>query len=237
MGRLIPIFILTFLSTGVFAQSIIGAWESSTTTENGDVLRNILILSDGYQVYTVFKPATGEIVHSNGGTWSLEGDMMTEKVEFHTDDPERIGSEVSFKVIITDESIEIAGTDMKLSRIDSGDHGALAGAWLMTGRVKEGITQHRDTTRPWKTMKILSGTRFQWIAYNTETKQFSGTGGGTYTIKDGEYTENIEFFSKDPSRTGMSLTFDYKLIDGDWHHSGLSSKGKPVNEIWSIRKK
>ena len=43
-------------------------------------------------------------------------------------------------------------------------------------------------------MKILTGSRFQWIAYNTETKQFFGTGGGSYTAKNGVYTENIEFF-------------------------------------------
>ena len=84
-------------------------------------------------------------------------------------------------------------------------------------------------------MKILSGSRFQWIAYNTETKEFMGTGGGTYTTTNGEYTENIEFFSRDVSRVGASLSFDYRLVDGKWNHSGLSSKGDPIHEIWSVR--
>ncbi|MEL7147197.1 MAG: membrane or secreted protein, partial [Bacteroidota bacterium] len=88
---------------------------------------------------------------------------------------------------------------------------------------------------PRKTMKILSGTRFQWIAYNTETREFKGTGGGTYTTENGRYTENIEFFSKDDSKAGISLQFDFEIVDGDWHHSGLSSKGTPIHEIWSIR--
>ena len=101
--------------------------------------------------------------------------------------------------------------------------------------IRDGETQLRDTSRPRKTMKILSGTRFQWIAYNTETKQFMGTGGGTYTTNNGKYTENIEFFSRDDSKAGLSLEFNYELIDGDWHHSGLSSKGDPIHEIWSIR--
>ena len=61
-------------------------------------------------------------------------------------------------------------------------------------------------------MKILSGTRFQWIAYNTETKQFMGTGGGTYTTINGEYVENIEFFSRDDSKAGLSLKFNYCLL-------------------------
>jgi len=105
----------------------------------------------------------------------------------------------------------------------------------MSGRIRDGETQFRDTSRPRKTMKILSGTRFQWIAYNTETKQFMGTGGGTYTTINGEYTENIEFFSRDDSKAGLSLKFNYELIDGNWNHTGFSSKGEPIHEIWSLR--
>ncbi|MDX1470670.1 MAG: hypothetical protein R3213_04170 [Flavobacteriaceae bacterium] len=62
-----------------------------------------------------------------------------------------------------------------------------------------------------------------------------GTGGGTYTTEDGKYTENIEFFSRDNSRVGASLEFDFELVDGDWHHSGFSSKGDPLYEIWTLR--
>ena len=82
-------------------------------------------------------------------------------------------------------------------------------------------------------MKILSGTRFQWIAYNTETKEFFGTGGGTYTFVDGKYTEHIEFFSRDSTRVGASLSFDGKVEGNNWHHSGLSSRGEPIHEIWT----
>lgn len=88
-----------------------------------------------------------------------------------------------------------------------------------------------------KTMKILSGTRFQWIAYNTETKEFFGTGGGTYTTTNGKYVENIDFFSRDNSRVGASLQFDFVLEDGEWHHKGLSSKGDPIHEIWTPRER
>jgi len=105
----------------------------------------------------------------------------------------------------------------------------------MSARIREEKKQSRDTSKPRKTMKILSGTRFQWIAYNTETKKFMGTGGGTYTTKDGKYSENIEFFSRDNSKAGLSLKFDYKLLDGKWHHKGFSSKGDPIHEIWSKR--
>ncbi|MEM1136632.1 MAG: hypothetical protein AAGI07_12415 [Bacteroidota bacterium] len=85
-------------------------------------------------------------------------------------------------------------------------------------------------------MKILTPTHFQWIAYNTATGQFFGTGGGTYTAENGTYTENIKFFSRDKSRVGASLTFSFDVQGNDWHHKGKSSKGDPMYEIWSVRK-
>ncbi|MGX1929444.1 membrane or secreted protein [Flagellimonas sp. 2504JD4-2] len=235
MKKSIVFLICAILSIGIQAQGIIGAWEGYTTSENGDKLKNVVIFADGYQVISVYHADTGKFAYSNGGTWKLEGDVMTEKVEFDTKKPERVGSEVSFRVIITENTIQVADSDMKLTRLDDGTPGKLNGAWLISGRMREGKMQSINTNRPRKTMKILSGTRFQWIAYNTETKQFMGTGGGTYTTIDGKYTENIEFFSRDDSKAGLSLSFDYELVDGNWHHSGLSSKGSPINEIWSLR--
>ena len=218
------------------AQSVIGAWEVFRTSESGEKLRNVVIFSDGYQVLTTYNAQTGAFIHSNGGTWKLEGDTMTEKVEFHTDNPDRVGTETSFKVVVKEKSLNIVGSKLQLTRLDDGSPGKLSGAWLMSGRERNGEIQVRNTTGPRKTMKILSGTRFQWIAYNTETKQFSGTGGGSYTTVNGVYTENIEFFSRDDTRVGASLKFDFKLVDGKWDHSGFSSKGDPLHEIWSVRK-
>ena len=235
MKKAIVLLFSIVASFGMTAQNIIGAYEAYSTSENGDRLRNVVILADGYQVLTVYNAETGKFIHSNGGTWKLEENTMTEKVEFHTDNNELVGTEVSFEVKITDDTIQIVGNEMILTKIDDGTPGKLQGAWLMSGRVRDGKEQSRDITRPRKTMKMLSGTRFQWIAYNTETKQFMGTGGGTYTTIDGKYTENIEFFSRDDSRVGASLEFDFNFADGNWHHKGFSSKGDPMHEIWTVR--
>jgi hypothetical protein len=235
MKNIFVLFFCLAAITGMRAQGVIGAWEGYTTTEGGENLKMIVIFADGYQVISVYNADSGKFIQSNGGTWRLEGNVMTEKVEFETNTPERVGTEVSFEIKITDTTLEIVGTEMKLTRIDNGTPGKLQGAWLMSGRVRDGKTQSRDVNRPRKTMKILSGTRFQWIAYNTETKKFMGTGGGTYTTINGEYTENIEFFSRDDSRVGASLKFDYSFVDGKWNHKGFSSKGDPMHEIWSIR--
>ena len=235
MKKIIVLLRCTSLSFATRAQSFIGAWEGYHTSEKGEELKSVVIFSDGYQVLSTYDSKTGKFISTNGGTWKLMGHTMTEKVEFDTNNSERVGTEVSFQVSINDSIMEIVAAEMKFKRIDNGTPGKLQGAWLMSGRVRDGETQLRDTNRPRKTMKILSGTRFQWIAYNTETKQFMGTGGGAYTTNNGEYTENIEFFSRDDSRVGASLKFNYSLIDGKWHHSGLSSKGDPIHEIWSVR--
>ncbi|AXT20166.1 membrane or secreted protein [Flavobacteriaceae bacterium AU392] len=229
-------FLLIFIiSFGAKAQSLIGAWEAYTTSKNGESIRNVIIFSEGYQVATWYHAKTGKFIMSNGGKWKMSENTITEKVEFDTNNSERVGSEVSFKIYIDDTTLGIVGDTLKWNRIDEGNPGKLQGAWLMSGRIRDGKTQLRDVNRPRKTMKIMSGTRFQWIAYNTETKQFMGTGGGTYSTVDGEYTENIEFFSRDNSKTGLSLKFNYSLIDGKWHHSGFSSKGDRIHEIWSLR--
>lgn len=236
MKKLFLLFLSMSLSIVLHAQSVLGAWEASSISENGDKTKTVLIFADGYKVATTYDATTGKFINTYGGSWQLEGNTMTEKLEFHTDNPELIGTEMSYKVKINGNRMELEDRGQKLKRIDSGKPGKLQGAWLMSGRVREGETQLRDTSGPRKTMKILSGTRFQWIAYNTETKQFMGTGGGTYTTNNGKYTENIEFFSRDDSKAGLSLTFDFELIEGNWHHKGLSSKGEPIHEIWSGRK-
>ena len=84
-------------------------------------------------------------------------------------------------------------------------------------------------------MKILVDGYFQWIAFNTASFSFHGTGGGSYSAADGTYTESIDYFSRDNNKVGISLGFDYAKKGMDWHHKGFSSKGDPLHEIWTYR--
>ena len=227
-------FLLVILTTNcLYSQSISGAWQLVSTDESGKEVKNVVIFSDKYQVSTWYELETGAFISCNGGVWHTEGNTITELVEFDTVNPDRVGEYVSFEFTLSDDKLSTG--DRVWERLDDGRPGALSGAWLITSRIRNDEMQSIDTSRPRKTMKILSGTRFQWIAFNTETKQFRGTGGGSYTTKDGKYTENIEFFSRDNSRVGASLKFNFELILGDWRHSGKTSKGDPLNEVWSPR--
>ncbi|NQZ79180.1 MAG: membrane or secreted protein [Ekhidna sp.] len=221
----------------VLGQSLVGAWEWTEVSAEGQEIRAVVSFSEKYQSVTRFSAKDGAFIDTNGGLWSIDGKRVTERVEFNSADSSRVGTSISFDIEWDgDDKVRIVGQEVWMNRIDSGEPGNLQGAWLMSGRKRDGEIQERDTTRSRKTMKILSGTRFQWIAYDTQTKQFKGTGGGTYTTVDGKYTENIEFFSRDNNRVGASLEFNYELVDGKWHHSGKSSKGKPLYEVWSKRR-
>ena len=233
----ITIIILILANLFSYAQSPVGAWERYYNDENGNTIRSVVIFSEKFQSIAMFNAMSGEFIYSNGGTWELNGNMMTERVEFDTANSERVGNVITFEVTITNDKLSLPESDWQFSRIDDGGPGDLYGAWLMSGRYRNGVKQLRNTDRPRKTMKILSGTRFQWIAFDTEKKEFKGTGGGTYTTIDGKYSENIEFFSRDNSRVGMSLEFNYNIEKGDWIHRGKTSKGNPLHEIWEKRQK
>lgn len=218
---------------GISLQSIAGtlrgAWEmlpeNSTSNE-----RVVMIATQNYLTIAVFEK--GAYIRTYGGLYEINDIGLTLTLEFNDKHPESVGSKITYKYTRNSNTFSIenqAKTTWK--RIDEGSE-ALSGNWRITAREGQDgkMTEMKRGAR--KTLKICSGTRFQWIAINPETKEFSGTGGGTYTLKDGKYTETLEFFLRDNNRVGTSLDFDAKLENNKWQHSGKSSKGDKVNEIW-----
>ncbi|MFC4220828.1 membrane or secreted protein [Flagellimonas marina] len=229
---LILILLAISLSNG---QDLNGAWQSTVTNNEGVSVQYVAIVSGDYFSQAFFEKENGKFMGTMGGALSLKNGSLTYTLEFASFDPDLVGTSDSLPYRLDGDKLYV--DDKTWTRLDDGSPGNLAGAWLISGRKRDGQIVKRDTSGPRKTMKILSGTRFQWIAFNTETKEFMGTGGGTYTTTNGKYTENIGFFSRDDSRVGASLQFNYELVDGDWHHYGLSSKGQPIYEVWSKRVK
>lgn len=203
-------------------------------------MTHTLIMTGGYFSMATYVTDGGAFMATLGGSYSNTSNSMTVMLEFNSSDASNIGQAADLNLKEMKDGFSVSTSDgsiyYEFTNLDKGKPGALAGPWLMSGRKgDDGEIATRDTSGPRKTMKILSGTRFQWIAFNTETGQFFGTGGGNYTTKTGKYTENIGFFSRDNTRVGASLEFDYALKDGAWHHSGSSSKGDPMYEVWSKR--
>jgi hypothetical protein len=206
-----------------------GAWQHV----RDDGATGTWIVSGEHFSIAWYQTEPAKFVSTSGGTWAKTEQGIRVTWEFDTATPDNVGSSREMQLDGTESAMTVDG--VRWSRVDSGAPGALEGAWLMTGRERDGeISTRRPGVR--RTMKILSGTRFQWIAYNVETKEFFGSGGGTYTTIDGRYVESLEFFSRDDSRTGQSLDFAYELQDGVWHHIGKSTRGDPMHEVWETRK-
>jgi hypothetical protein len=212
-------------------QSLQGAWEIVSKD-----IKTVRIHAGEYFAFGVFDAQTQAFVAAGGGLLKVEKGVMKETYEFHTLDASLVGKTFEHKVTVKNGTLTIQhkGEKQAWKQVDDGRPGQLAGAWLFSGRSQNGELQRREPS-PRKTMKILSGSRFQWIAYNTATGEFFGTGGGTYTTENGAYVERIDFFSRDNSRVGAELPFEFELIEGEWHHKGFSSKGEALHELWKRR--
>lgn len=211
--------------------SLTGAW----STKRGSI-NHVLIFQDGYFSYSTYDKANRKFIRTLGGTYSESGGQMHANIEFDTEIKNNVGGHIHFAPVVSGNSLkfDMGGGVNTWTRIDAGNSD-LAGNWRISGRMRNDSIQPIEKSAR-KTLKILSSTRFQWMAINTETKEFFGTGGGTYTFKNGKYTENIEFFSRDSSRVGASLSFDGSVNNNVWTHKGLSSKGEPIHEEWSREK-
>ncbi len=233
------IHFIGFLGLALFpfraiTQSVESAW-----MRNMDTITETLIISDGYYMKAVYTTKDHQFIKASGGIMKVLPAELEMEVEFDSEQAEEVGNMHLISYQVADKKLRITHHEKveTWDFIDDGKPGLLQGAWLFSGR----RNNPEDTISPYtpgvrKTMKILSGTRFQWAAFNTETKAFLGTGGGTYTSQNDQYVENIDFFSRDNNRVGASLTFIMDLQKPHWYHSGKSSKGDPIYERWTLRK-
>jgi hypothetical protein len=226
--RYVLIFFLLFFNTSINAQELTGAWMRKLDTSS-----QYLTIVDNYFVVTTFNSDEKKFHQTRGGTAVMDGEQMKGMIEFNTSDKSEVKSSYSYRYSLKKKNLTmpIGGIATTWTWVDDGNEG-LAGNWRITGRMQDGkIAAMNPGAR--KTIKVMSSSRFQWIAINTETGEFFGTGGGNYSFKAGKYTEHIEFFSRDATRVGSSLSFNAEIKDGNWHHSGSSSKGDAIYEIWS----
>ena len=214
----ITILNLTLISfTFSFAQVF-----TFNTNKDGKIVNHRIMIDQNYLVETQFISEPPEFISTRGGFFNQIGKTYILDLEFNS----------NFK----NDSLRI----LELEKIKSWKKVSknpidLNGKWLMAGRVTDKGEKRRDVSKPRKTMKFLKDGYFQWIAFNTETLQFFGSGGGFYNAQDGIYKENIEFFSRNNKSVGRVLPFKYNVKGRDWHHQGKSSKGVPMYEIWTKR--
>jgi hypothetical protein len=230
MKHLLTTTLLLVLGLTATGQSIKGAWRSQAP--NNSVVS--LIIADNYLMSASYSALNRNFDRTEGGPFTLSGNRLTYTPEFNTTDTAAIGVPIVYTIERKDSTLTLRGKEAYVYLlVDDAAQVPMAGTWHITERANDqgGMSKiHQTGTR--KTLKILSGTRFQWAAIDPGVKGFYGTGGGTYDIKDGKYTERIQFFSRDNNRVGANLSFDWGLKDGRWDHSGKSSAGAPIRETW-----
>lgn len=236
---MLPVFLLLLTFSGTTVSEKVrldGAWQLKVASAEGEQT-HILLFSGHYFSHTAYLAENGAFLYTKGGICRLDGSNLRVQYEFDTTDSTRVGTTEVWGFSHLDSGLWLKGGGHPgpWMALDADAASPLSGPWLFSGRERDGEISRRDTNQPRKTMKLLTGTRFQWIAYNTETKQFFGTGGGSYTAQEGVYTEHIEFFSRDNKRVGAQLEFEFRVDGADWHHRGKSSTGEPMYEIWSKR--
>lgn len=198
-------------------------------------LRHELKVANGYLTHTVFRTNPAEFIKTTGGFYKSDGEKLMVNLEFNSDFEKDGRKTMEIPYSKNGDTIVLQmNSDLSFEKQESMEQD-LDGQWLFATRGPDTGQDRRGEENPRKTLKFLIDGRFQWIAYQTETMAFSGTGGGSFTSVDGIYTENIEFFSRDNARVGASLEFNYEIKGDDWHHTGQNSRGEPMYEIWSKR--
>ncbi|MCB0632343.1 MAG: hypothetical protein KDD15_21535 [Lewinella sp.] len=245
---LLTIFVCSFACTQKTGQMALlpkadspmpnGAWSREIEDED-KMITEVLLFIDGYYSLTAYESGSGAFSSTKGGSFSKDGMNLKLNQEFHSAGPAELGVTEEWFLQSKDGGLAIQTHNETGSwkPLDVGRQTALTGAWLFSGRERDGEMQRRDTNQARKTMKILTGTRFQWIAYNTDTGEFFGTGGGEYSALEGQYVEKIRFFSRNNDRVGAELPFQFSTEGGEWHHRGKSSSGDPMYEVWARRMK
>lgn len=219
---ILSILLITGLVSPIFAQDISGAYIAEDNAN-----KHLILIVDGYITHSTYTKDT--YISTQGGTYSISNKQLLVKCEFDDKNADNIGKTHEFTLEISNNEIVIDGAAFAIQPAKPQD---LDGLWRITGRkVDDNMNSIARGDR--KTIKVLVGGYFQWIAINPAEKGFYGTGGGKYSFANGKYQENILFFSRDNSRVGASLNFEGKLENQQWHHSGKSSKGDPIYEIWS----
>ena len=211
--------ILLFLCKDSFSQVYLFNSENQ-----GKVIHHRILLDNNYLIETQYSQDPNTFILTRGGFYkSNDNNTFNVSFEFNSNFEK---DKLKNKILVKDKSWKNISKPKKV----------LDGKWLMGGRVTEEGERRRDLNKPRKTMKFLLDGYFQWIAFNTQTFKFSGSGGGSYEIEEEDYIEKIDFFSRDNSKAGIKLKFNFVQKSDDWYHKGFSSKGNPMHEIWTKRK-
>jgi hypothetical protein len=108
----------------------------------------------------------------------------------------------------------------------------LEGVWRIVGI--NGHHQGEFQKPPYDEYKIMTAGHYLWLSFRPETGEVLRSGGGVYTLKDGEYKARIECSNSSDLRSIVGKEYSGRcIIEGDkWYHNGNVPNGAPFDEVW-----
>ena len=121
-------------------KNLTGAWETTLSRDNQE-LTATAIIAENYLSIAYYNKETKTFSHTLGGKWTHNKNELSVMLEFHTLDKEKVGTTITipFKV----KGKKATGDDLTWIQVDSGNPGELNGAWLITGRKRNGEMSRR----------------------------------------------------------------------------------------------
>ncbi len=204
-----------------------------------------------------------------GGTYAYANAIYTENIEFFMPPgSNELGQAIPFTVEMKEgkwyhtgyaKIMEIDETSGELVLADSSK---IEEIWERVSEVSNGyqpgvngswnLVTYREGDRPTaleypdfiKYIKLLTPTHFVWIQYNGDGDEVFAAGGGTYTLSEESYVENVQMMYPSGSGTvGSDIEFTYSMDSGRWNHMGyvnrinINKEEKPredllIDEVW-----
>jgi len=147
----------------------------------------------------------------------------------------RTGNEVEAAYFSPDGKLIITNRDktFQIWDVPAGKPLNHLGAWQLVS-FKYGDTDKWSEVPPGeKRIKLITGTRFTWIAYETVSGKVKSIAGGPFTLSGSSCTQTIEYAGEGMADyLGKKQSFTIQLERDELHQSGQLSDGTKMEEIW-----
>jgi hypothetical protein len=114
---------------------------------------------------------------------------------------------------------------------DKALHAKLVGTWRMASAKFGG--QESDLPQMSVTFKHVTPAGFMWLSHDKDGL-ITRAAGGTYTLRNGKYTEKIEYGMGDDFEVikKAKISFTCKVEGDKWNHTGELPNGTTIEEVW-----
>jgi hypothetical protein len=224
-----------------------GTWECVSFPDLPRQVSHIKHVTPTHYTWVTYDRDQREILAISGGTWSLKDGKYVEVCEFAPDSHQYLRGKTNvFTIELAGEKWDHKGVPGNEIEVDE--------VWM---RIKQADHQKKNTGEPgrqllgsWerplgpdapkvaRMVKHVTPTHWTWVAYDRENRMVQAAAGGTWSLRDGEYVEAVEFTTENfPQARGNTSPFEYRL-DGDrWILKGGPDRAIRDDETWTRLKR